>query len=83
MSLLPSLHTRLNQARERHEEIGILLGTPEILADQNRFRELSVEYSQLGPVVETWEKWQQGRPIRGRGKKPVKKPGCRNAGSRQ
>ena len=59
MSLLPSIHTRLDQARERHEEIGVLLGTPEILADQNRFRELSVEYSQLGPVVETWEKWQQ------------------------
>ena len=59
MSLLPSLHARLDQARERHEEIGILLGTQEVLADQNRFRELSVEYSQLGPVVETWEKWQR------------------------
>ncbi len=59
MSLLPSLHARLDQARERHEEIGILLGTQEVLADQNRFRELSVEYSQLGPVVETWEKWQK------------------------
>lgn len=59
MSLLPSLHARLDQARERHEEIGILLGTPEVLNDQNRFRELSVEYSQLGPVVETWEKWQK------------------------
>jgi len=59
VSLLPSLHVRLDQACERHEEIGILLGTQEILADQNRFRELSVEYSQLGPVVETWEKWQK------------------------
>ena len=59
MSLLPSLHARLDQARERHEEIGILLGTQEVLSDQNRFRELSVEYSQLGPVVETWEKWQK------------------------
>jgi peptide chain release factor 1 len=59
MSLLPSLHARLNQARERHEEIGILLGTQEILSDQNRFRELSVEYSQLGPVVDAWDKWQQ------------------------
>jgi len=59
MSLLPSLHVRLDQACERYEEIGILLGTQEVLADQNRFRELSVEYSQLGPVVETWEKWQK------------------------
>ncbi len=59
MSLLPSIQTRLDQACERHEEIGILLGTPEILDDQNRFRELSMEFSQLGPVVDTWEKWQQ------------------------
>ena len=59
MSLLPSIHTRLHQAQERHEEIALLLATQEILANQNRFRELSVEYSQLGPVVETWGKWQQ------------------------
>ncbi len=59
MSLLPSLHARLHQAQERHEEIALLLATPDVLGNQNRFRELSVEYSQLGPVVETWEKWQQ------------------------
>jgi peptide chain release factor 1 len=64
MSLLPSISTRLNQARERYEEVGILLGTPEVIADQKRFRELSVEYSQLGPVVETWKEWQQaGRSV--------------------
>jgi peptide chain release factor 1 len=59
MSLLPSLHARLQQAQERHEEIALLLATPDVLGDQNRFRDLSVEYSQLGPIVETWEKWQQ------------------------
>jgi peptide chain release factor 1 len=37
----------------------MLLSTQEIMADQNRFRELSVEYSQLEPVVTTWAKWQQ------------------------
>lgn len=58
MSLLPSIHARLHQAQERHEEIALLLSTQEVMAEQNRFRELSVEYSQLGPVVETWEKWQ-------------------------
>jgi peptide chain release factor 1 len=59
VSLLPSLHARLHQAQERYEEISLLLATPDVLGNQNRFRELSVEYSQLGPVVETWEKWQQ------------------------
>src|SRR5210317_1346878 len=61
MALLPSIHARLQQARERHEEIALLLATQDILADQNRFRELSVEYAQLGPVVQTWEKWQQAQ----------------------
>lgn len=61
MSLLPSIHARLQQAQERHEEIAMLLATREILADQNRFRELSVEYAQLGPVVETWNNWQQAQ----------------------
>ena len=74
MSLLPSLHTRLDHARERHEEIGILLGTPEVLADQNRFRELSVEYSQLGPVVETWEKWQRAGQSAAEAKSLLKSP---------
>jgi peptide chain release factor 1 len=59
MSLLPSIHARLHQAQERHEEIAMLLSTQEVMADQNRFRDLSVEYSQLEPVVTTWTKWQQ------------------------
>jgi peptide chain release factor 1 len=49
----------LQQITERHEEISMLLSTQEIMADQNRFRDLSVEYSKLEPVVVTWKKWQQ------------------------
>lgn len=59
MSLLPSIHTRLQQAQERHEEIAMLLATQEVMADQNRFRDLSVEYAQLEPVVSTWSQWQK------------------------
>ncbi len=59
MSLLPAIHARLQQAQERHEEIALLLATPEVMADQNRFRELSVEYSHLEPIVSTWSQWQQ------------------------
>ena len=61
MSLLPSIHARLQQAQERHEEIALLLATPEVMAEQNQFRELSVEYAQLAPVVSTWTQWQQAR----------------------
>jgi len=59
MSLLHSIHARLQQAQQRHEEIAMLLSTQEVMADQNRFRELSVEYSQLEPVVNAWSQWQQ------------------------
>ena len=59
MSLLPSLHVRLQQVQERHEEITFLLATLEVMSDQNQFRELSVEYAQLEPVVMAWSKWQQ------------------------
>lgn len=59
MSLLPSIHGRLHEAQDRHEEIAMLLSTQEVMADQNKFRDLSVEYAQLEPIVTTWEKWQQ------------------------
>ena len=59
MSLLASIHTRLSQAQARHEEIALLLAQPEIMADQNNYRDLSVEYAQLEPVVKTWLEWQE------------------------
>jgi len=59
MSLPPSIHARLQQAQQRHEEIAMMLATQEVMADQNCFRELSVEYSQLEPVVNAWTQWQQ------------------------
>jgi len=46
-----SIQTKLDVLKERHEEIAALLGDPEIISDQNRFRDLSREYSQLEPVV--------------------------------
>ena len=50
-----SIQTKLDVLQERHEEIAALLGDPEIIADQNRFRDLSREYSQLEPVVKTYQ----------------------------
>jgi peptide chain release factor 1 len=54
----PTIQTRLHAASSRHEEIGLLLSQPEVFSDQNRFRELSVEYAQLEPVVQSWQNWQ-------------------------
>jgi peptide chain release factor 1 len=52
-----TLHDRLQQAASRHEEVGLLLSQPEIFSDQNRFRELSKEYAQLEPLIDSWHEW--------------------------
>jgi peptide chain release factor 1 len=56
-----SIRERLSQVSERYEEIGLLLSDPSVFSDQNRFRDLSKEYSQLEPVVEAWKQWQETR----------------------
>ena len=53
-----SIYIKLETLNERHEEIGYLLGDPEVIGDQNRFRQLSQEYSQLEEVVETFKSYQ-------------------------
>jgi peptide chain release factor 1 len=56
-----TIRERLHQVSGRYEEIGLLLSQPEVFSDQNRFRDLSVEYSQLEPVVQSWQNWQSTR----------------------
>lgn len=55
----PSIQAKLESVSERHEEISALLGDPEIISDQNRFRELSREYAQLEPIVNVFSGFQQ------------------------
>jgi peptide chain release factor 1 len=54
----PSIQAKLDKLAERHEEVGHLLSDPEIIGNNNRFRELSVEYARLGPVVERYRAYQ-------------------------
>ena len=49
--MTPNLQRKLEALAERHEEVGHLLADPGVIADNNRFRSLSREYAQLGPVV--------------------------------
>jgi peptide chain release factor 1 len=49
--MTPSIRRKLESIAERHEEIGLLLGQADVLADNTRFRELSREYAQLEPVA--------------------------------
>lgn len=52
--LKESLNNKLIMLIERHEEIGALLADAAIISQQNRFRELSKEYSQLEPLVQRY-----------------------------
>jgi len=59
-----SIRRRLEQVASRHEEIALLLAQPEVMSDQDRFRDLSREYAQLDPVVDAWKQWRNtGRAI--------------------
>jgi len=54
-SILNKLHGLL----DRHEEISGLLSDPGVINDQNQFRELSQEYSQLEPVVNCFQQYNE------------------------
>jgi len=47
----PSIINKLNLLNSRHQEISNLLSDPEIINNQNRYRELSKEYAHLEPIV--------------------------------
>ncbi len=57
----PSLQKKLESIVERTEEVSALLSDPEVIANSGRFRELSVEYSQLAPVVSCFEALTRAR----------------------
>lgn len=51
--MTPTIRRKLEQLAERHEELEHLLASPEVLSDQKRFRDLSREHAQLGPLTAT------------------------------
>jgi len=53
-----SIRQKLEALCERHEEVGISLGDPEIISNQNKFREMSQEYAQLEPVTKAFNQYQ-------------------------
>lgn len=54
-----SILEKLQNISDRHEEVGALLSDPGVIGDQNRFRALSKEYSELEPVVKTYADYVQ------------------------
>ncbi len=53
-----SIRQNLESVKERFEEISGLLADPDVIADQNQFRNLSKEYSRIEPVVQLFANYQ-------------------------
>lgn len=53
-----SIQTKLDNLALRLEEINALLSDPDIQGDQNRFRNLSIELSEITPVVEHYQQYR-------------------------
>ena len=53
-----TIQNKLINLIDRHEEIAGLLADPDVIADQNMFRDLSMEYAQLEPVVHCYQDYQ-------------------------
>lgn len=54
-----SILAKLDNLNERYQEVAALLSDAETIADQNKFRDLSKEYSELEPVVKAYLGYQE------------------------
>ena len=50
---------KLNNIKDRHDELNKLLADPEIFKDQNNFRKLSKEQSELSIIVSKYEEYEK------------------------
>lgn len=56
-----SIINKLEGTRDRFEELAALLADPEVIGNQNRFRDLSREYARLGPLVSLFSEYERVR----------------------
>ncbi len=54
-----SIIAKLDNLRERFEELGMLLSDAQVISNQEQFRQLSKEYSELEPVVKAYQEYDQ------------------------
>lgn len=52
------METKVQQLLQKLQQIEELLGLPDILTDQKRYRELAQEHSQLSELKEAWEEFR-------------------------
>ncbi|MBD3897328.1 peptide chain release factor 1 [Halomonas sp. ML-15] len=53
-----TLRQRLESFHERFEELSALLAEPDVIGDQARFRDYSMEYAELEDLVTTWREYR-------------------------
>ena len=53
-----SIRHKLESVRDRFEELAGLLADPEVIGNQNRFRDLSKEYSRIEPIVKLFSDYE-------------------------
>ena len=53
-----SILNKLENLRDRFGEVEALLSDAEVINDQNRYRDLSREYSELGEVVKSFDRYK-------------------------
>lgn len=54
-----SLHLKLEKLLDRQEELDGLLSDPDIINNQNKFRELSQEYAEVRPIVSCFNAYRK------------------------
>ena len=54
-----SLQGKLDKLADRFEELAGLLSDPDVISNQNQFRDLSREYAEIDPVVKCYRQYQQ------------------------
>ncbi|GLQ32465.1 peptide chain release factor 1 [Litoribrevibacter albus] len=56
-----SILEKLDNLCDRYEEVGALLSDPDVISDQDKFRSLSKEYSEIEPVVKCFGDYKQAQ----------------------
>ena len=54
-----SIRNKLDNLKDRFDELEALLSDAEIISDQNRFRDLSKEYAEIEELVKSYDHFVQ------------------------
>ncbi len=54
-----SIRTKLENLIDRLQELDALLADPDIITNQNKFRDLSKEYAEIQPIVECFQQYRK------------------------